>query len=93
MKATPKNLLVLTRLEERMQEGSERDRIGGHPALTAYDLKPDERYHAERLVRLGLLAKTRSHAPWFGSRGVTLYFTGGNGDQATHSDQRGCRAA
>jgi hypothetical protein len=78
MKATPKNLLVLTRLEERMQEGSERDRIGGHPALTAYDLWPGERYHAERLVRLGFLKKTRTCTPWYGRQPVTLYYADGD---------------
>lgn len=78
MKATPKNLLVLTRLEERMHEGCERDRIDGHPALTGYDLWPGERYHAERLVRLGFLKKTQTCTPWYGRQPVTLYYVDGD---------------
>lgn len=82
MKATPKNLLVLTRLEERMRDpaghGCERDRIDGHPALTVYDLWPGERYHAERLVRLGFLKKMRTCTPWYGCQPVTLYYVDGD---------------
>lgn len=78
MKATMKNLLVLTRIEERMREpqshGGGCDRIDGHPALTAYDLWPGERYHTERLVKLGFLKKTRATAPWYGCQPVTLYW-------------------
>lgn len=78
MKATMKNLLVLTRLEERMQDplsgGGTSERYCGHPALTAYDLWPGERYHADRLVKLGFLKKTRATAPWYGSQRVTLYW-------------------
>ncbi len=74
MKATLKNLLVLTRLEERMREGPECDRYGGRPALTAYDLWPDEHYHADRLVRLGFLRKARTNAPWYGPSPVTVYY-------------------
>ncbi len=76
MKATKKNLRVLTHLEERMCESGER--IGGHPALTTHDLQPRERYHADRLVRHGLLKKTRSCAPWHGPRPVTLYYVDGD---------------
>ena len=82
MKATPKNLLVLTRLEERMEsppgQASACERYAGHPALTTYDLRPGERYHADRLVRLGFLKKTKSIAPWFGSHPVTLYYVDGD---------------
>ena len=78
MKATLKNLLVLTRLEERMRDpqghGYQRDRISGHPALTTYDLWPGERYHAERLAKLGFLKKTRTCTPWYGRQPVTLYY-------------------
>lgn len=78
MKATPKNLLVLTRLEEQMQApsgvGCGLDRIDGHPALTSQDLRPGERYHAERLIQLGFLKKTCSCAPWHSRRPVTLYY-------------------
>lgn len=74
MKATLKNLFVLTQLEERMGEGLFGDRYEGHPALTSFDLRPGERYHTERLVRLGFLRKTRSNAPGYGSQPVTLYW-------------------
>jgi hypothetical protein len=78
MKVTQKNLLVLTRIEERMQDpqshGCGCDRIDGHPALTAHDLWPGERYHAERLATLGFLKKTRAAAPWYGSQPATLYY-------------------
>ncbi len=82
MKATPKNLLVLTRLQERMQApsglGCGLDRIDGLPALPAYDLYSGERYHAERLVRLGFLKKTKSCAPWYGRQPITLYYVDGD---------------
>ena len=78
MKATLKNLLVLTRLDERMcdprSHGGGSERYGGHPALTTYDLRPGERYHAERLVKLGFLKMTRAAVPWYGSRPITLYY-------------------
>lgn len=75
-KATQKNLLVLARLEERMEAPSGRacDHYAGHSALTTHDLRRGERYHADRLVRLGFLKKTRSRAPWHGPRPVTLYW-------------------
>lgn len=72
MKATPKNRLVLTHIERRMLEGGER--YAGHPALVGRDLRQGERYHADRLVRLGFLKKTRSTAPWHGSPSVALYW-------------------
>ncbi|MEP0547684.1 MAG: hypothetical protein ABJF88_12185 [Rhodothermales bacterium] len=72
MKATPKNLLVLTRIERRMLEGGER--YAGQPALLSRDLRRGERYHADRLVRLGFLKKTRSTAPWHGSPSAALYW-------------------
>jgi hypothetical protein len=78
MKATPKNLLVLTRLEVRMHGSPECDRFDGHPALAVCDLRLGERYHAERLVRLGFLKKTRSCAPWHGPQPVTLYYVDGD---------------
>ena len=73
-KATPKNLLMLTCFEERMEQTGTGERYDGYPVLTTYDLRPGERYHAERLVRLGFLRKTRAMVPWYGSRPVTLYW-------------------
>jgi hypothetical protein len=75
MKTTPKNLRVLARLTERMLDARRcpRERYAGHPVLTTADLQPGERYHAERLMRLGLLRKTRSSAPWH-SRPRALYW-------------------
>lgn len=77
MKATSKNLLMLTRFEERMQCGNDVECFQGHAVLTAYDLWPGERYHAERLVKLGFLKKTTSRAPWNGSQPVTMYYIDG----------------
>lgn len=77
MKATPKNLLMLTRFEERVQRENDVERYQGYPVLTACDLWPGERYHAERLAKLGFLKKTTSHAPWNGSQPVTMYYIDG----------------
>ncbi|HLS33196.1 MAG TPA: hypothetical protein VK039_06390, partial [Brevibacterium sp.] len=86
MKATQKNLLMLTRLEERMADPSGQalrcERVGGRPALTSYDLGRGERYHAERLAKLGFLKKTRATAPWYGSQPVTLYWR----DESCHAN-------
>lgn len=74
MKATPKNLLMLTLFQDRMQEAASDEHYQGCPVLTTYDLWPGERYHAERLVKLGFLKKTTSCAPWYGAQPVTLYY-------------------
>jgi len=44
------------------------------PALTAYDLRKGERYHAERLVGMGFLRKTRSTHSDYGTQPVTVYY-------------------
>ena len=62
------------RIEERMQARSDVERFQGHSVLTAYDLWPGERYHAERLVKLGFLKKTTSRAPWNGSQPAVMYY-------------------
>ena len=74
MKATRKNLCVLMQIEKRMDEGPCVDRFEGSPALTSRDLRPGERYHADRLVQLGFLKKTKSCAPWLGLQPVNLYW-------------------
>src|SRR5690625_61798 len=86
MKATQKNLLMLTRLEERMEDPSGQalrcERVGGRPALTSYDLSRGERYHAERLAKLGFLKKVSSSAPWYDSQPTTLYYI----DETCHAN-------
>ena len=80
--ATTKNLLMLTRFEERMLSNDTAERYEGHPVLTVHDLWPGEHYHAERLVRLGFLKKTKSRAPWNGRVPVTMYYV----DETCHAN-------